>query len=158
MTGITLLLIALFAAVVFGLVWQRRQGTVRSTGEASAVVTDQRRLLLEAAGVGPASPEHPRRATFLQFSADWCGPCAAVRRVVGQVVADLAGEPEPPVKVEVDIDEYPALAKELGVLSLPTTFILDADLQQRFRVSGVPAATDLRAALGPLTRPPASNS
>ena len=47
----------------------------------------------------------------------------------------------------------PALAKELGVLSLPTTFILDADLQQRFRVSGVPAATDLRAALGPLTRP-----
>ncbi|MDT2003754.1 thioredoxin family protein [Rhodococcus opacus] len=158
MTGITLLLIALVAAVAFGLVWQRRQGTVRGTGEASAAVTDERRRLLEEAGVGPGSTDHPRAATVLHFSADWCGPCAAVRRVVGQVVADLDGEPEPPVEVEVDIDEYPSLAKELGVLSLPTTFILDADLQQRFRVSGVPSAADLRAALGPLTRPPASNS
>ena len=157
MTGITLLVIALFAALAFGLVWQRRQGKVRTTGETTAVVTDERRTLLEAAGVGPGSGDG-RQATVLHFSADWCGPCAAVRRVVGQVVADLAGEPEPPVEVEVDIDEYPALAKELGVLSLPTTFILDADLQQRFRVSGVPAAADLRAALGPLTRPPASNS
>lgn len=157
MTGITLLLIALFAALAFGLVWQRRQGKVRTTGETTAAVTDERRLLLEAAGVGSGSG-HGRPATVLHFSADWCGPCAAVRRVVGQVVADLTGEPEPPVEVEVDIDEYPALAKELGVLSLPTTFILDADLQQRFRVSGVPSAADLRAALGPLTRPPASNS
>ncbi|MEN0136063.1 MAG: thioredoxin family protein [Rhodococcus sp. (in: high G+C Gram-positive bacteria)] len=155
MTGITLLLIALVAALAFGLVWQRRQGKVRTTGDATAAVTGERRRLLEAAGVGPG---HPRQATVLHFSADWCGPCAAVRRVVGQVVADLAGEPEPPLEVEVDIDEYPALAKELGVLSLPTTFILDADLQQRFRVSGVPTAGDLRAALGPLTRPPASNS
>ena len=157
MTGITLLVIALFAALAFGLVWQRRQGKVRTTGETTAVVTDERRTLLEAAGVGAGSG-HGRSATVLHFSADWCGPCAAVRRVVGQVVADLAGEPEPPVEVEVDIDEYPALAKELGVLSLPTTFILDADLQQRFRVSGVPSAADLKAALGPLTRPPASNS
>ncbi|MFC9362501.1 thioredoxin family protein [Rhodococcus sp. NPDC057014] len=157
MTGITLLLIALVAAVVFGLVWQRRQGKVRTTGETTAVVTGERRTLLEAAGVGPGSG-HGRQATVLHFSAEWCGPCAAVRRVVGQVVADLADEPEPPVEVEVDIDEYPALAKELGVLSLPTTFILDADLQQRFRVSGVPSAADLKAALGPLTRPPASKS
>lgn len=157
MTGITLLLIALFAALAFGLVWQRRQGKVRTTGETTVVVTGERRTLLEAAGVGAGSGDG-RSATVLHFSADWCGPCAAVRRVVGQVVADLAGEPEPPVEVEVDIDEYPALAKELGVLSLPTTFILDADLQQRFRVSGVPSAADLKAALGPLTRPPASNS
>lgn len=155
MTGITLLLIALFAALAFGLVWQRRQGKVRTAGETTAVVTDERRTLLAAAGVGSG---HGRQATVLHFSADWCGPCAAVRRVVGQVVADLADEPEPPAEVEVDIDEYPALAKELGVLSLPTTFILDADLQQRFRVSGVPTAADLKAALGPLTRPPASNS
>lgn len=157
MTGITLLLIALFAALAFGLVWQRRQGKVRTTGETTVVVTGERRTLLEAAGVGAGSGDG-RSATVLHFSADWCGPCTAVRRVVGQVVADLAGEPEPPVEVEVDIDEYPALAKELGVLSLPTTFILDADLQQRFRVSGVPSAADLKAALGPLTRPPASNS
>ncbi|MFC9550277.1 thioredoxin family protein [Rhodococcus sp. NPDC056960] len=158
MTGITLLVIALVAAAAFGLVWQRRQGKVRGSGETTAVVTDDRRRLLEDAGVGMGSAEHPRTATVLHFSADWCGPCAAVRRVVGQVVADLDGEPEPPVEVEVDIDEYPTLAKELGVLSLPTTFILDADLQQRFRVSGVPSAADLRAALGPLTRPPGSNS
>ena len=74
-----------------------------------------------------------------------------MRRVVQHVLEDLATTPHPPVEVELDIDEYAALAKELGVLSLPTTFILDRDLTERFRVSGVPTADDLRAALAPLS-------
>jgi thiol-disulfide isomerase/thioredoxin len=159
MTGITLLIVTLLVAVAFGLWWQRRQGKVRTTsGSTDSLVTDERRRLLGAAGVGPEAAASHHSATVLHFSADWCGPCAAVRRVVGQVVHDLADEPHPPAEVELDIDEYPALAKELGVLSLPTTFILDSDLRERFRVSGVPAAADLRAALKPLSRPPASNS
>ncbi|MCQ4117900.1 thioredoxin family protein [Rhodococcus tibetensis] len=154
MTGITLLIVTLLVAIAFGLVWQRRQGRVRTTSESDSPVTDERRRLLEAAGAAASADS----ATVLHFSADWCGPCAAVRRVVGQVVNDLSEEPHPPAEVELDIDEYPALARELGVLSLPTTFILDSDLRERFRVSGVPAAADLRAALEPLSRPPASNS
>jgi hypothetical protein len=36
------------------------------------------------------------------------------------------------------------------VLSLPTTFIFDADGRQRYRTAGVPKPAHLRAALHPL--------
>ena len=55
------------------------------------------------------------------------------------------------VFVEVDIDAEPALAKELNVLSLPTTFVFDIEGRERFRISGVPKSADLRTALEPLT-------
>ncbi|SLJ80392.1 thioredoxin domain-containing protein [Mycobacteroides abscessus subsp. abscessus] len=37
------------------------------------------------------------------------------------------------------------------MLSLPTTFVFDAAGRERFRISGVPKAGDLRSALAPLT-------
>lgn len=84
--------------------------------------------------------------TIVHFSAVWCGPCAAVRRAVNQVCAEL-----PPVAhVEIDMDANPGAARRLSVLSLPTTFIFDADGRQRYRAAGVPTAADLRSALEPL--------
>lgn len=81
--------------------------------------------------------------TVLHFSAPWCGPCAGVRRVVDEVCAEL-----PQVAhVEIDMDANPAAAGKLSVLSLPTTFIFDADGRQRFRTTGVPTAADLRSVL-----------
>ncbi|KWX66461.1 thioredoxin family protein [Mycobacterium sp. NAZ190054] len=81
--------------------------------------------------------------TVLHFSAVWCGPCAGVRRVVEQVCADL-----PQVAhVEIDLDANPEPGRKLSVMSLPTTFIFDADGRQRYRTSGVPTADDLRSAL-----------
>jgi thiol-disulfide isomerase/thioredoxin len=84
--------------------------------------------------------------TVVHFSAVWCGPCAGVRRVVNQVCADLPGV----AHVEIDMDANPAAARRLSVLSLPTTFIFDADGRQRYRSTGVPTAADLRSALEPL--------
>ena len=84
--------------------------------------------------------------TIVHFTAVWCGPCAAVRRVVNQVCADL---PEV-AHVEIDMDAAPAAARRLSVLSLPTTFIFDAHGRQRYRSAGVPKAGDLIAALKPL--------
>jgi thioredoxin-like negative regulator of GroEL len=84
--------------------------------------------------------------TVLHFTAEWCGPCAAVRRVVDQVCDEL-----PQVThVELDMDANPAAARRLSVLSLPTTIIFAADGRPQFRMSGVPKAADLRAALEPL--------
>jgi thioredoxin-like negative regulator of GroEL len=84
--------------------------------------------------------------TVLHFTAEWCGPCAAVRRVVDQVCNEL-----PQVAhVELDMDANPAAARRLSVLSLPTTIIFAADGRPQFRMSGVPKAADLRAALEPL--------
>lgn len=84
--------------------------------------------------------------TVVHFSAEWCGPCAAVRRVVDQVCAEL---PEV-AHIELDIDQNPVAAKRLSVLSLPTTFIFDAFGRQQYRSAGVPKAADLQSALRPL--------
>lgn len=155
MTGLLVLSLVLVAAVAVGLVLRARSGALRATAPSDSG-TDTRRTLLAEAGVAGAGP------AILHFSADWCGPCAAVRRVIGQVLETLDEELVPgitrAVEIEVDIDENTALAAELSVLSLPTTFIFDAAGVQRYRVSGVPTAADLRAALLPLCGPGDPNS
>lgn len=147
MTELTILVLVLVAAVAVGLLLRYRAGRVRASGDvpAGSDAAAARDRLLAAVGVTGSAP------AVLHFSADWCGPCDAVRRVVAGVVADLAEAPQPPLDIEVDIDAEPALAKELNVLSLPTTFIFDADGRERFRISGVPKATDLHSAITPLT-------
>lgn len=88
--------------------------------------------------------------TILHFTATWCGPCAGVRRVVDQVVAELADQGRAVGHVEIDMDANPEAARRLSVLSLPTTIIFDADGRPRHRTTGVPKAADLRSALEPL--------
>ena len=39
------------------------------------------------------------------------------------------------------------LARDFGVMSLPTTFVLDGAMRERSRASGVPSSKDLRAAV-----------
>ncbi|MGB6182267.1 MAG: thioredoxin family protein [Rhodococcus sp. (in: high G+C Gram-positive bacteria)] len=139
MTAVVVLVVALTLAIAVGLWVRRREGAVRSSeaGASSGPRTD----LLRTVGVTEGT------VTVLHFSATWCGPCAAVRRVASSVVNDLAAAGRNVVDVEVDVDEHPALAKEFGVMSLPTTFVLDGSVQERFRASGVPSAADLRDAV-----------
>ncbi|MFI8568216.1 thioredoxin family protein [Rhodococcus sp. NPDC078407] len=139
MTGITVLAVVAVLALATGFWLRSRSGTVRAVRRTDSDDDALRPLLLEA-GVTTDT------ATVLHFSADWCGPCAAVRRVVGQVLTDRTGARE----VELDIDAHPDLARELGVLSLPTTFVLDADLRRRSRIAGVPSTAALRSALDAL--------
>lgn len=148
MTEITILLVVLVAGLAVGLYLRRREGAVRpgpATLDHDARQAAERADLLAAAGVTGARP------AVLHFSADWCGPCDAVRRVVADVTRDLADAPQPPVDIEVDIEADPALARALNVMSLPTTFVFDADGRERFRISGVPKAGDLRSALATLS-------
>ena len=124
---------ALGVAVVVGVLLNRRSGIVRESFD--PLVGDTADLGLS--GTGP---------TVVHFSAVWCGPCAAVRRVVSEVCTDLPAV----AHVEIDMDANPAAARRLSVLSLPTTFIFDGDGRQRYRAAGVPRAADLRSALAPL--------
>jgi len=131
---IAVLVAALGVAYVIGRLLTLRSGMLRQTAEDAANVDTSD---LGLSGTGP---------TVVHFSAVWCGPCAGVRRVVNQVCAEL---PEV-AHVEIDMDTNPAAARRLSVLSLPTTFIFDADGRQRYRAPGVPKAADLRSALEPL--------
>jgi thiol-disulfide isomerase/thioredoxin len=127
---ITVLITALGVAFVIGRLMTLRAGLLKE----STVTPDLDTSDLGLSHTGP---------TMVHFSAVWCGPCAGVRRVVDQVCAELPGV----AHVEIDMDANPAAARRLSVLSLPTTFIFDADGRQRFRTSGVPTAADLRSAL-----------
>lgn len=130
---IAVLVAALGVAFVIGRLLTLRAGMLKASAEASNVDTSD----LGLSSTGP---------TVLHFSAEWCGPCAGVRRVVDQVCAGL-----PQVAhVEIDMDDNPEAARRLSVLSLPTTIIFDADGRPRYRTSGVPRADDLRSALTPL--------
>ncbi|BBZ64348.1 thioredoxin family protein [Mycolicibacterium monacense] len=127
-------LIAVFGvAFVVGRLVTLRAGLIKA--EAAAANIDTSGL-----GLSDTGP------TVLHFSADWCGPCDAVRRVVDQVCREL---PEV-AHAEIDIDANPEAARRLSVLSLPTTIIFDAHGRPRYRTSGVPKVADLRSVLEPL--------
>lgn len=131
--AIVVLIAALGVAYVIGRLITLRSGMIRAGEEAADVDTSD----LGLSHTGP---------TVLHFTAEWCGPCAGVRRVVDQVCAEL---PEV-AHVEIDMDTNPEAARRLSVLSLPTTIIFDRDGRPRYRTSGVPKAADLRSALEPL--------
>ena len=122
-------------ASIVGRLVTLRQGMLRDAKKAADVDTGD--LNLGLSDTGP---------TILHFSATWCGPCAAVRRVVDQVCAAVPGVKH----VEVDMDANPEAAKRLSVLSLPTTIIFDSGGHPRYRATGVPSVADLRSALEPL--------
>jgi thiol-disulfide isomerase/thioredoxin len=129
---------ALALAAVIGWLLTRRAGDVRATDPRTAGEVDTSDLGLSHDG-----------PTVVHFSAPWCSPCTQVRRVVNQVCSDL-GDHGDVAHVEIDMDANPSAARRLSVLSLPTTFIFDADGRQRYRAAGVPKADDLRSALAPL--------
>jgi thiol-disulfide isomerase/thioredoxin len=131
--AITVLIVALGVAYLIGRLLTLRAGMLKSAAEATNVDTSD----LGLSETGP---------TILHFSAVWCGPCAAVRRVVDQVCDDLPGV----AHVEIDMDANPEAARRLSVMSLPTTLIFDADGRPRYRTTGVPKAADLRSAVEPL--------
>ena len=131
--AVTVAIAALGVAFVIGRLITLRAGMVKAASDASNVDTSD----LGLSQTGP---------TILHFSADWCGPCAAVRRVVDQVCDELPGV----AHVEIDMDANPEAARRLSVMSLPTTLIFDADGRPRYRTTGVPKAADLRSAVEPL--------
>ena len=134
-SAIVAVVAALALAAVIGWLLNRRAGHVRATDPGTADEVDTSDLGLSADG-----------PTVVHFTATWCGPCAQVRQVIDQVSKDLGGV----AHVEIDMDANPDVARRLSVLSLPTTFIFDADGRQCYRTAGVPKPGDLRSAVSEL--------
>lgn len=57
---------------------------------------------------------------LLDFWAEWCGPCRMLSPVVDQIAQEAQG-----VKVgKVNVDEEPGLARQFGVMSIPTLVVI----------------------------------
>jgi thioredoxin 1 len=73
------------------------------------------------------------RVVFVDFWANWCGPCRALPPTIEEVAKEYAGK----VLVgKLDVDENPATAERFQVFSIPT-MILFVDGQETERLVGL---------------------
>lgn len=80
---------------------------------------------------------------FVDFYADWCGPCKAVAPVVERAAKHYAGRI---TFAKLNIDGSPDVAKRLGVRSVPT-MILFRNGKQTSRMQGYVPDDKLRVQL-----------
>lgn len=122
-------------ATVAGLVWRARTGHVRREKAGDRVA---------ASDVGAAS--FGTGATLLQFSTEFCAPCRATARILGEIEAERTGVEH----VEVDLTHRPDLAGRFGILQTPTTLVLDGTGTVRARIGGAVRAGEVRSTLDDL--------
>lgn len=57
---------------------------------------------------------------FVDFWAEWCGPCRMVAPSVKQLAEELAGRL---TVIKINVDEKPVIASQYGIQSIPTFMI-----------------------------------
>lgn len=57
---------------------------------------------------------------FLEFRADWCGPCHVMDPMLHAMEKEYAGKL---TLRQIDVDRERALAQEFGVMSIPALFV-----------------------------------
>ncbi len=60
---------------------------------------------------------------FLEFRADWCGPCHVMDPMLHEMEHVYAGKL---TLKQIDVDQERALAREFGVMSIPALFVYRA--------------------------------
>ena len=61
------------------------------------------------------------KPVFVDFYAEWCGPCKMAAPIIEELVGEYADKA---VIAKVDVDEQRELAQKYSVLSIPTVVIL----------------------------------
>jgi len=111
------------------------------TAALSYWLINQRMLMRARSNVFTLFNTLPNKPVIVYFTTPDCVPCKTVQRPAINQVSKLLGERLQ--VVEVDATERPDLAKTWGVLSVPTTFLLDARGQARYVNNGVTRAEKL---------------
>jgi len=56
---------------------------------------------------------------LVDFSATWCGPC----KMLEPVLENIASENHPFDIIKIDVDKHENLAREYGIMSVPTMIV-----------------------------------
>jgi thioredoxin 1 len=104
-------------------------------------LVNQRLLIRARSNISALFSKLPEKPVLVYFTTPDCVPCKTVQRPAIQKVARALGE-ELEV-IEINAYEQPDLAKTWGVMSVPTTFVLDARGQARYVNNGVARAEKL---------------
>lgn len=83
----------------------------------------------------------PNKPVLVYFTTPTCAPCKTIQRPAIDQVTRLFGEKLQ--VVEIDATERPDLASTWGVMSVPTTFLLDSSGAARYVNNGVARAEKL---------------
>ena len=91
----------------------------------------------------------PNKPIIVYFTTPDCAPCKTVQRPALNRVTQIMGDSLE--IVEIDATQRPDLAKRWGVMSVPTTFLLDARGVARYVNNGVTRAEKLMEQLQTLS-------
>ena len=66
---------------------------------------------------GDLNDEIKNNKVLVDFYADWCGPC----RMMGEILEGISSIDI----IKVNVDKYPMIAQEYGVMSIPTLILFE---------------------------------
>jgi thiol-disulfide isomerase/thioredoxin len=104
-------------------------------------LVNQRLLVRARNNVFSLFSTFPNKPVLVYFTTPTCAPCKTVQRPAIDKIVKLLGEKLQ--VVEIDATARPDLARTWGVMSVPTTFLLDSRGEARYVNNGVARAEKL---------------
>lgn len=110
---------------------------------------NQRLLVRAKSNIFTLFDQLPNKPVIVYFTTPDCAPCKTVQRPALSRISQILGDSLQ--VVEIDATQRPDLAKQWGVMSVPTTFLLDARGEARYVNNGVTRAEKLMEQLQTLS-------